>query len=95
MAKDAGVRSIYDLRNFGKQVQQMGKEMYNVMTHAQQRMNYVSAGWHDEINEKFKDRFNESVQMIKRMSDEFQQYNEYLQRQCDILDQYKSNKLNI
>ena len=46
-------------------------------------------------NEKFKVRFNESVQMIKQMSEEFRAYNEYLQRQCDILDQYKGNHLNL
>lgn len=95
MARDAGVRSVPELRDFGKNLQKMGEQMYSVMTQAQRRMNYVSEGWHDDINEKFKVRFNESVQMIKRMSDEFRQYNEYLQRQCDILDQYKGNNLNI
>lgn len=95
MARDAGVRSVPDLRDFGKQVQRMGEQMYNVMTQAQRRMNYVSEGWQDDINDKFKVRFNESVQIIKRMSDEFKQYNEYLQRQCDILEQYKANRLNI
>ena len=51
MARDAGVRSVPDLRNFGKQLQQMGEQMYNVMTQAQRRMNYVSEGWHDDNNE--------------------------------------------
>lgn len=95
MATDAGVRSVPELRDFGRQVQQMGEQMYRVMTQAQNRMNNVSEGWHDEINEKFKARFNESVQIIKRMSDEFRQYNEFLQRQCEILDQYKANRLKI
>ena len=95
MAKDAGVRSVPELRDFGRQVQRMGEQMYSVMTQAQRRMNYVSEGWHDDINDKFKVRFNQSVQIIKRMSDEFRQYNEYLQRQCEILDQYKANHLNI
>ena len=95
MATDAGVRSVPELRDFGKQLQQMGEQMYGVMTQAQRRMNYVSEGWHDDNNEKFKARFAESVQMIKKMSEEFTAYNEYLQRQCDILDQYKGNRLNI
>ena len=95
MATDAGVRSVPELRDFGKQLQLMGEQMYNVMTQAQQRMNYVSEGWHDDNNEKFKVRFAESVQMIKKMSEEFKVYNEFLQRQCDVLDQYKGNRLNI
>jgi hypothetical protein len=95
MATDAGVRSVPELRDFGKNLQKMGEQMYGVMTQAQQRMNYVSEGWHDDNNEKFKVRFAESVQMIKKMSEEFRVYNEFLQRQCDVLDQYKGNHLNI
>ena len=33
--------------------------------------------------------------LIKKMSEEFRVYNEFLQRQCDVLDQYKGNHLNI
>ena len=95
MATDAGVRSVPELRDFGKNLQKMGEQMYGVMTQAQQRMNTVSEGWHDDNNEKFKVRFAESVQMIKKMSEEFRVYNEFLQRQCDVLDQYKGNHLNI
>lgn len=95
MATDAGVRSIPDLRSFGKQVQQMGEKMYGVMTEAQRRMNYVSEGWHDDSNEKFKVRFAQSVQMIKKMSEEFRVYNEYLQKQCDILERYANNHLKL
>jgi uncharacterized protein YukE len=95
MAKDAGVRSIDDLRNFGKQIQSMGEQMFNVMQQAQRRMNYVSEGWHDDNNEKFKARFNESVKMIQKMSEEFKQYNDYLRKTCEILEMYKGNKLNL
>jgi hypothetical protein len=93
MAIDAGVRSTDDLREFGNNLQQMGEQMYNVMTQAQRRMNYVSEGWRDDKNEEFKVRFDESVQMIKRMSEEFSEYNQYLQRQCEILEQYKSTRI--
>ena len=93
MAIDAGVRSTDDLREFGNNLLQMGEQMYNVMTLAQRRMNYVSEGWRDDKNEEFKVRFEESVQMIKRMSEEFSEYNQYLQRQCEILEQYKSTRI--
>ena len=93
MAIDAGVRSTDDLREIGNNLQQMGEQMYNVMTQAQRRMNYVSEGWRDDKNEEFKVRFEESVQMIKRMSEEFSEYNQYLQRQCEILEQYKSTRI--
>jgi Mg2+ and Co2+ transporter CorA len=95
MATDAGVRSVNDLREFGRQIQQMGEQMSNVMIQAQRRMNYVCEGWHDDMNDKFKTRFDESVRSIQKMSEEFKQYNEYLKRTCDILDAYKGNRLNI
>ena len=93
MARDAGVRSVPELRNFGKQLQQVGEQMYGVMVNAQRRMNYVSEGWQDDKNEKFKGVFEQSVKMIKAMSEEFARYNDYVQKQCDILDQYKGNNL--
>lgn len=95
MAIDAGVKNVSDLRNFGKQVQQMGEQMSNVMSQAQRRMNQVCEGWHDATNEKFKTRFAESVKMIQKMSEDFRTYNEFLTKTCDILDQYKGNKLNL
>ena len=93
MARDAGVRSVPELRNFGKQLQQMGEQMYGVMINAQRRMNYVSEGWQDDKNERFKVVFDQSVKMIKKMSDEFARYNDYLQKQCNILDQYKGGNI--
>ena len=95
MATDAGVKNVGDLRNFGKQIQQMGEQMYNVMVQAQRRLNQVSEGWHDDTNEKFKTRFDESVRTIQRMSEEFKTYNAFITRTCDILHQYTSNKLNL
>ena len=95
MATDAGVKSIPDLRDFGKQLQSKGEEMYAIMTEAQRRMNYVSEGWHDDINDKFKVRFAQSVQVIHKMSEEFRIYNAYLQKQCDILEMYARNKLKL
>ena len=88
MARDAGVRSVPELRDFGKQLQQMGEQMYGVMVNAQRRMNYVS-----DKNERFKVVFDQSVKMIKKMSDEFARYNDYLQKQCNILDQYKGGNI--
>ena len=70
MATDAGVKNVSELRTFGKQIQQMGEQMYNVMSQAQRRMNQVCEGWHDDTNDKFKTRFDESVRTIHKMSEE-------------------------
>ena len=91
MAIDAGVKNVSELRTFGKQIQQMGEQMYNVMIQAQRRMNQVCEDWHDATNEKFKTRFDESVRTIHKMSEEFKAYNEFITTACDIIDQYKNN----
>lgn len=90
MATDAGVKNVGDLRNFGRQVQQMGEQMYNVMTQAQRRMNQVCEGWHDTNNEKFKVQFDESVRTIYKMSEAFKAYNAYLTKVCDKIEEYKN-----
>ena len=95
MATDAGIKSVPALIQFGKNLQQMGEQMYNVMQQAQRRLNEVSEGWRDDNNEKFKTRFDESVKTIKKMSEEFRAYNVWVQKKCEILNQYKNNSLNI
>ena len=95
MATDSGVKNVGDLRNFGRQIQQMGEQMYNVMCQAQRRMNQVCEGWHDDSNEMFKNRFDESVRTIQKMAEEFKAYNAFLTKTCDILDQYKNNRINF
>ena len=90
MATDAGVRSVNDLREFGRQIQQMGEQMSNVMIQAQRRMNYVCEGWHDDSNDKFKAQFDESVRVVQKMSQQFTEYSQYIKRITDILNSYKN-----
>lgn len=93
MSRDAGARSVAELREFGQQVQQMGEQMYEVMVDARNRMDYVSEGWDDEENEKFKVVFDDSVNLIRQMSETFSSYNRYIQEICARLDDYKSVRI--
>lgn len=93
MSRDAGARSIAELREFGQQVQQMGEQMYEVMVEARNRMSYVSEGWYDDQNEQFKAIFDESVNIIRQMSETFSCYNRYIQEISDRLDDYKSVRI--
>ena len=52
MASDAGVRNIEQLAQFGKNIKNLGQNMYQTMQVAQQRMNAVSEGWQDKQNDK-------------------------------------------
>ena len=84
-----------ELRQFGQSLQQMGEQMNSVMQQAQQRLSRVSENWHDDKNDKFKASFAERVRTIKQMADDFKEYNQYIKRTCDILEQYKHNTINL
>lgn len=93
MARDAGVRSIDALSTFGKKLQKLGENMCTAMQNAQREMHTVSEGWQDDVNDAFKKQFDESVKTVNRMSEEFKQYNAYVQKECEILKQYNSTRM--
>ncbi len=90
MASDAGVRNIEQLAMFGKNIKVLGQNMYATMQAAQQRMNAVCEGWQDKQNDKFREQFNNSVQDIKRMSEQFTEYSNYIAKITSKLQEYQS-----
>lgn len=90
MASDAGVRNIEQLAQFGKNIKSLGQNMYQTMQVAQQRMNAVSEGWQDKQNDKFREEFNKSVQDIKKMSEMFTEYSNYIAKISSKLQEYQS-----
>ncbi len=90
MASDAGVRNIEQLAMFGKNIKNLGQNMYQTMQAAQQRMNAVCEGWQDKQNDKFREQFNKSVQDIKRMSEEFTEYSNYIAKITAKLMEYQN-----
>ena len=90
MASDAGVKNIEQLAMFGKNIKSLGQNMYATMQAAQQRMNAVCEGWQDKQNDKFREQFNNSVQDIKRMSEQFAEYSNYIAKITTKLMEYQS-----
>ena len=90
MASDAGVRNIEQLAQFGKNIKNLGQNMYQTMQVAQQRMNAVSEGWQDKQNDKFREEFNRSVQDIKKMSEMFTEYSNYIAKITSKLMEYQN-----
>lgn len=90
MASDAGVKNIEQLAQFGKNIKNLGQNMYQTMQAAQQRMNAVSEGWHDKQNDKFREQFDRSVQDIKKMSEMFTEYSNYIAKITSKLMEYQS-----
>lgn len=90
------IKDIAELRDFGRNLQQLGEQMYNMMIQAQHRLNYENEfNWHDDNSELFQSHFEESVKQVKKMSEEFSDYNSYVQKICDIADEYNANRPNM
>lgn len=90
MASDAGVRNIEQLALFGKNIKSLGENMYSTMQVAQQRMNAVCEGWQDSQNDKFREQFDRSVQDVKRMSEQFTEYSNFIARITAKLQEYQN-----
>ena len=93
MAKDAGVRNIEELAQFGQQLKKLGQNMYSTMQEAQKRMNQVCEGWQDTQTDRFKEQFNRSVVDIRKMSEQFSAYSNYISKLKAKLEEVKSLKI--
>jgi len=93
MANDAGVRNIEELAQFGQQIKKLGQNMSNTMQEAQKRFNQVSQGWQDTQTIKFKNQFDRSVVEIRKMSEQFSAYADYIARLKAKLSEAKSLKI--
>ena len=90
MASDAGVKNIEQLALFGRNIKNLGENMYSTMQVAQQRMNAVCEGWQDKQNDKFREQFDRSVLDVKRMSEQFTEYSNYIARITAKLQEYQN-----
>ena len=93
MAKDAGVRNIEELAQFGQQIKKLGQNMYSTMQEAQKRMNKVCEGWQDTQTEKFKVQFDKSVIDIRKMSEQFTEYSNYIAKLQAKLNEAKNLRI--
>lgn len=90
MAQDVGIRNIDELRQFSGNLQNLGNQMSQIFHNAENHLRHVSEGWHDEKNDKFAEEFSAEVRNIDLMSQKMIEHATYLNRLCDIAEQYKS-----
>ena len=90
MAKEVGIRNIDELRQFSGNLQNLGNQMSQIFHNAENHLRHVSEGWHDEKNDKFAEEFSAEVRNIDLMSQKMIEHATYLNRLCDIAEQYKS-----
>ena len=90
MAKDVGIRNIDELRQFSSNLKNLGSQMSQIFHNAENHLRHVSEGWTDEKNSKFTEEFSEEVRNIDALSQKMIEHAAYLNRLCDIQEQYKS-----
>jgi hypothetical protein len=90
MAKEVGIRNIDELRQFSGNLKNLGSQMSQIFHNAENHLRHVSEGWDDEKNAKFAEEFSEEVRNIDVLSQKMIEHAAYLNRLCDIQEQYKS-----
>ena len=90
MAKEVGIRNIDELRQFSGNLKNLGSQMSQIFHNAENHLRHVSEGWDDEKNAKFAEEFSEEVRNIDVLSQKMIEHATYLNRLCDIAEQYKS-----
>lgn len=90
MAKDVGIRNVDELRQFSGNLKSLGSQMSQIFHNAENHLRHVSEGWDDEKNTKFAEEFSAEVRNIDDLSQKLIEHAAYLNRLCDIQEQYKS-----
>ena len=90
MAKEVGIRNIDELRQFSGNLKNLGSQMSQIFHNAENHLRHVREGWDDEKNAKFAEEFSEEVRNIDVLSQKMIEHAAYLNRLCDIQEQYKS-----
>lgn len=90
MVKEVGIRNIDELRQFSGNLKNLGSQMSQIFHNAENHLRHVSEGWDDEKNAKFAEEFSEEVRNIDVLSQKMIEHAAYLNRLCDIQEQYKS-----
>lgn len=90
---DAKVISVGELRDFAQYLNWLSNTMMDEFSKATARIAEVNDNWNDRESERFMLEFVESVKQINTLSDLMQAYSQYVNKKCDILDQYLNSSM--
>lgn len=90
---DAGVRSIDDLKNYGRALSNCGEALNDTFTDILNETNRVCEGWNDNNAQQFVERMTNKATELQKLSEIMIEFSAYIQKQCDILDEYERNKI--
>jgi uncharacterized protein YycO len=90
MAQDAGVKDLGQLRQFGRNLNIASGNLTQLFQQLTQQMHIVCDSWQDDQNKKFMNDFELQKNEIERIAQQMQQFSQYINRSCDVLEQYKN-----
>lgn len=90
---DVNIRDIGELRAFSAYLRNLGGVMTDEFERARANMLAVNEGWNDVENARFMEEFEQSVALISRISEHMERYSDFLNRKCDIVEQYRNTRL--
>lgn len=90
---DASVTNIDELREFASYLQWLSTSMVEEFSKARGKMTAINENWRDDENMRFMEVFSESVEQINKIAEQMDNYSQYVNKKCDILDMYNNASL--
>lgn len=90
---DANIRNVDDLRAFAGYLRSLAGSLLEEFSRARQTMYAVNEGWQDIENQRFMEEFEQSVDAINHISEHMELYSDFINRKCDIVEQYLNTRL--
>ncbi len=93
MAQEVGVRSIPNLRQFGRDLSTLSEQLTAAYHAANRKMQVVCEGWTDQVNMKFMQEFQKDEKQIDEIAAHMKDFSAFINKSCDILEMYQNVRL--
>ena len=93
MAQEVGVRSIPQLKQFGRDLGVLSEQLSAAYHAANRKMQTVCEGWNDQVNMKFMQEFQKDEKQIDEIAAHMKEFATFINKSCEILEMYQSTRL--
>lgn len=93
MAQEVGVRSIPQLKQFGRDLGVLSEQLSSAYHAANRKMQVVCEGWNDQVNAKFMQEFQKDEKQIDEIAAHMKEFSAFINKSCEILEMYQSTRL--
>lgn len=93
MAQEVGVRSIPNLKQFGRDLNVLSEQLSAAYHAANRKMQIVCEGWNDKVNAKFMQEFQKDEQQIDQIAARMKEFSSFIAKSCEILEMYQNIRI--